>query len=344
MKLFFAMMHCLSSFFVTDFDNTLAHYGKPEEQQDHLHVALDQLVPLPPSSTGMVGYLHNDTIGLLNKIASTKVVICASGMRENTMRGRQPFLPNISYWVCENGGRIFATQPDGSLQELSAWTSYVHLEGERSGSITALNELKQQLERAAEATEKMELSGESTGHGDHGPTLPRIRVDAKGYYTMIRVHCNDEEEMNRIVSLIPPNLRYTFNLGYLDIQLPTCGKLNAIRWLLDDIDKNGGQNNSLNCRGPASPDEAERSFIFMGDDDNDVEIAAAAKTALIALPRSAAMKEWIDSQVKEEVQANAEGDGNLRFFDTRMGKRIILATKPRHEATISMLQEVSNSQ
>ena len=102
-----------------------------------------------------------------------------------------------------------------------------------------------------------------------------FRVDTR-YETMLRVSGHGLQEL---VPLIPKALGYTSNLGHLDIVFSGVGKLPAVRWLLGRIHGQGGP----------------PRFLFMGDDDNDVEIAAAAEHAFVTRPCSAGMRALVAS-------------------------------------------------
>ena len=101
---------------VTDFDGTLVHYEK---------FGLDDLLPLPPSSgSGKTAFYSKRTLELLNSLRSDNIIlICASGMRESTMRQRYSHFPQIKYWICENGGRIFSIDEQNNPLEFDEWKS-----------------------------------------------------------------------------------------------------------------------------------------------------------------------------------------------------------------------------
>ena len=121
---------------------------------------------------------------------------------------------------------------------------------------------------------------------------------------MIRIKGENQEA---IVPRIPSTLSHTFNLGYLDVQFPGLSKLSAVKWIL---------NNRLNKSKPLEPSAIDISssmsaveqtprFLFMGDDDNDIEIAAASTIAFITKPCSMSMQSFIDqyySQKKSGVE------------------------------------------
>ncbi len=173
------------------------------------------------------------------------------------MQQRQPFLPFFDYWISENGGRIHgniaASSGDGvELSEIIEWTEF--LEADKIS--------KSALESFNEALEALALSD--------------VKIDRKGYHSMIRIKASNDS-LEKIVDIIPSSLKYTSNLGYLDVQLRRSGKLQAVHWLLNRLEK---RRNEDGYTGELPP------FVFMGDDDNDVEIAAESAYALVAKPCS----------------------------------------------------------
>ena len=70
-------------------------------------------------------------------------------------------------------------------------------------------------------------------------------------------------------------------MGYLDIFLSHLGKLNATKWLVSQIQSHDKIIGS-----------APTEFYFMGDDDNDIDIADAAKKAYVVRPCSRDMMKF----------------------------------------------------
>lgn len=289
--------------FVTDCDNTLVHYADKAtaaETITSMQTASD-LIDLPPSSgSGKLAIVSRLTIQLLNEIEieitkQNGFIICATGMRPSTMYQRQSLFPSIKYWACENGGRIFYREIEGSPPiEIKAYS-----EGVLQRSTTCRSDLE----------EFAELLKNEGWH-----------VDSNGYLTMVRVK---GEGLDQIVSRIPSTLSHTFNLGYLDIQIKGCGKLNAVKWILKNcLSKTHQQIQNLdskisdfssndNDNHPQSQESCDLpllpSFLFMGDDDNDIEISRAAASAYITKPCSTAMQKYIDSE-KLEKQRNVDSN------------------------------------
>lgn len=152
-------------------------------------------------------------------------------------------------------------------------------------------------------------------------------VDSSGYKTMIRV-CG--EDVDSIVSRIPASLGYTFNLGHLDIQLPGICKLSATRWLMHFLRHRNSMDSKPNVN----------DFVFMGDDTNDIKIAAAANIALIASPCSEDMQTWVESQTESTTGDECIGlaTGTQCTQITRINSNLYTAAHQRHEGTESLLR------
>lgn len=251
--------------FVTDCDNTLVHYDSFEKHgrsDESVATSSDSymehdLITMPASSgSGKIASVSALTVKTLTEIAAEGVeIICATGMRASTMFQREKFFPSIKYWACENGGRIFHRASEGELP--TEVVEYSDIFSKNVGS-------KDDLEAFAEL---LRVEG--------------WEVDCKGYTTMIRVK---GDNLGSVVSRIPPTLSHTFNLGYLDVQYPGCGKLAAVQWII--------QNRLKNVKGLKGTDGVP--FFFMGDDDNDIEIAGASTVAFITKPCSSAMQSFLD--------------------------------------------------
>jgi len=104
-KVLFATM-----FLVTDCDKTLVHYERSSNSNSNSDNDGNNIIALPSSSgSNKIGYIHQQTISLLDDISKNnniESIICCSGMRTSTMYQRYSYLPSITYWITENGGRI----------------------------------------------------------------------------------------------------------------------------------------------------------------------------------------------------------------------------------------------
>ena len=253
-------------FFAHDCDKTVVYYDDTASAS-----ASPMSMALPSSATGKVGYVHELTLHGLESINEDGTpIICVSGGRAATMATRQPYFPMISWWVCENGGRIFKTsESKDSMEELETYKDYVN--GMTSpGQWSALDSFANELKKEG------------------------WKVDREGYVTMIRVSKGTVEDgdVTSLEERIPQDLYYTYNLGYLDVQLPGLGKRKSVEWLIDTIAKE--------TVGP----DAKSDYLFFGDDDNDIEAATGSLEAFLASPRSAAMQAW-----KDDWEGRQAGDG-----------------------------------
>ena len=256
-------------FFAHDCDKTVVYYDLLEEETSGM-----KLRALPASATGKVGFVAEETLKELSRIAEEVPVICVSGARASTMMTRQSMFPMVSYWICENGGRVFKTSEDGKeMVEDVEYVAYVQ-KMVTKGQWEALNSFAEDLEQEG------------------------WKVDRNGYETMIRVSRgskSNKDSMNveDLVPRIPHELTHTYNLGYLDVQVPGLGKMCSVKWL---------------CNKVAAGQESE--YIFFGDDDNDIEAANEALETFVANPRSEAMQSWIDSTTRTVTIPPPEANGH----------------------------------
>lgn len=271
--------------FVTDFDKTIAFYKVSS-------VSLSSIVALPASSSGMRGYLSKETIQIFEELGNFHPIICASGMREATMRSRQPFLPMIRYWICENGGKIFEWRKHLSepvLEEIEEWRDYLLSDG--VGSKALLEEFKGFVRQRY-----------------CSDTSSPLKIDDEGYSFLFRVKAKSRSSkecvmaLREVVSQISPSLSYSYNLGFLDIHLPRCTKYSAVKWLLQHHFNLGDV-----------PNEEVKPFIFMGDDDNDVEIATHARLAMIVKDRSPLMEEFVQNIIREKKMISRDDLSVTRY-------------------------------
>jgi hydroxymethylpyrimidine pyrophosphatase-like HAD family hydrolase len=259
----------LSPILVMDCDNTLAYYPKENDFASGLYHH-DDLIHFPPSSgNGIVGYVSNITNSWLEKLRQHGIIlICASGMREATMRSRQSSLPAIQYWICETGGKIFQTTDAGGLEEFHAWKQFIDTEDAQHNSVAELHALQHRLVEEG-----------------------KVKVDCNGYETMIRISSASEADVEDIIRSLPLSLKYTFNLGYLDVQLSCCGKYSSVQWLVRHL---------------SGDFRHDSNYLYMGDDDNDIEICSHARVSLIANPCSANMRKFVNNTLMEPISGKVE--------------------------------------
>lgn len=289
-------------YFVSDFDGTVAHYERynsDENNRTEEGTSVDEessLVHLPASTgTGKIAHVSRYSLELLLRIQALlrenqSACICASGQRVSTMKQRQVHFPAFDYWISENGGRIH----DADLVELSEWTEvvkyccnlYTFTYNSEPVFICPFRNIFKYVESDVEGRDVLDSFAASLAEQE----IPGVKLDRSGYYTMLRVKGPIEALVN-IAEKVPAGLKTTYNLGYLDIQLARCGKLSAIRWLLRHLNKRKRQEEE--CHD-------DEQFLYMGDDDNDVEPMSAALHAYVAQPCSEAVQKFVDSHASPE--------------------------------------------
>ncbi len=88
----------------SDVDGTLVHYPASD-----MPGCNENIIHLPPSSTGMRGIISSKTLKLCQTLRheqNTRVAL-VSGMRTSTLLKRLPYLPKADAYASEAGGRIF---------------------------------------------------------------------------------------------------------------------------------------------------------------------------------------------------------------------------------------------
>jgi len=113
------------------------------------------------------------------------------------MKQRVPFFPSIKFWICENGGKIFERIEGDTIEEIESWRVELNADAE---SMNDLDNLRRSLEN----------------------NQSDIFVDSSDYSSMIRIR-GSSDKFKMIIESIPLTLRYTFNLGYLDVQVRNAG-------------------------------------------------------------------------------------------------------------------------
>lgn len=106
----------------SDLDGTLLHYPSkiPKSQP------ANQLLKLPPSSTGMRGIISSKTLCMVQDIRRRGIkFVLVSGMRTSTFLERLPYLPRADAYCTEDGGRIFYPVDDGSTASQSTHDAFV---------------------------------------------------------------------------------------------------------------------------------------------------------------------------------------------------------------------------
>ena len=312
----------MAMIFVTDFDGTLVHVHSPSPSpasSSSSDTPPAEIIDLPASSgSGQVAAISRRTTELLDAIGRHAVIICASGMRASTMLQREQYVPAVAFFACENGGRIFKRAAAGQVPtELLAWRERI-------------------MSDAAAVAQLEAFAAALAAEGWH--------VDRADYHTMIRVKGTG---VQALAARVPALLRYTSNLGHLDVQLPGCSKLTATRWIIDTQLDGAGSSSSGSSDSSSDSGGGECApFYFMGDDDNDVEIAAAAAEAFVASPCSAHMRAFVDhwsaTRTGAGTAAAAAPDGVAALL---RGQAVTVshlheAPAPHHAGTEALLERV----
>lgn len=299
-------------YLATDMDKTLVFYDAS--------VAVGHTpatVALPASSgTGRVGRVALETMELLSNITQRGTrVICVSGQRATTMLQRAPYFPSIKYWVCEGGSRLFVRDDEGGSFQLVEDPNFA----KRIYSASGISASSQQYHADVEMLRGFGSDLEKRG----------FNVDTKGLQLMLRVKV-DDAALEGILATLPARLRHTFNLGYLDITLAPIDKQTAIAQVIAD---NGGG-----------------SYVFIGDDDNDLTAAQHSVEAFVARPCSSGMRSWLASLGVPAALLGDEVDGELlsqtHRFDTGLSspRAVTVPSRKNHEGCIALLRRIIETQ
>jgi len=318
---FFLMLGAMiQRFFVTDCDNTIAFYNATATVVSNSTLFTisnstpssknQELIKLPPSvGSGKIAYVSLGILDKLSTISKFSTVICASGMRTKTMLQRESYFPSIKYWICENGGKIFHRLESRIIEDID-WENFVK-------NYDRNNDCKLSLHLFANALRSIGWS-----------------VDTD-YTYMIRVQKRIDLDFSSVIKNIPNNLKYTYNLGYLDIHVPICNKLSAIRWLISKLLNIDSRefNSSFHLV------ERDLPFIFMGDDDNDISAVAAASSAFITHPCSPGMMDFLKAQDSEGVLSSVS-DSEIRRIRLSNDKSIFVSKLEGANGALKLLEVV----
>lgn len=261
----------IALYVVSDLDGTLVFYGAGGATKVS---SSRSVVSLPPSSTGRIGTIAEATLKLLTDIERLlpRRLVAASGARASTVlqRACTPYLSSFSYLICENGGRIFERDKDDAsvLVELD-FARQLFAESEEGDYDVALTGLRAFADFCV----------------DRG-----YELDRNGYVTMFRIKCRNRQEEEDIMASLPLGLRHTKNLEFLDIQLAPFSKKTSVAWLLGKLE--------------ANKSSEAYDYYFLGDDDNDIECAAAARECFISNPCFPSMRSWLASSTSTAISAD----------------------------------------
>ena len=251
-----------TSFIFTDLDGTIIHY--PASPSDAPPSTSTLLLPLPPTSTGLVGYVSRKTVKLLHDLKyvhGVKIAI-VTGARTTTALARLPVFSfngtsAIDYVVAESGGRVFAVLEDGRVEEDEDWA--------------------RKLEPSLLSLRKREADLTARG----------FVVDNSNYRTQFRLHRSKQPTPalvqafdDLLASPDPPGLTQTTNLGHLDVYPSISGKAAAALHVLGKLEEEGERGEVYSC----------------GDDENDIELALSPFVTSSFFPRltSPLVKEAVD--------------------------------------------------
>eukprot|EP00933_Yihiella_yeosuensis_P007286 TRINITY_DN112245_c0_g1_i1.p1 TRINITY_DN112245_c0_g1~~TRINITY_DN112245_c0_g1_i1.p1 ORF type:complete len:344 (-),score=63.96 TRINITY_DN112245_c0_g1_i1:78-1109(-) len=206
--------------------------------------------PLPPSSTGVQGYISEETLKLVAQLRRAgHIFVLISGARSSTCMERLPFLPAADAYVMENGGRIFF-EAKGAAAVTAAplvedfWWRSVHV---------AAGSASQYALPASQRTGALWDFYRSLEEGGWA-------CDSKSYSTNFRVNLSKSKgktdaDLKRIMNNLPPGLACSFNLGSADFYPATSGKDLAAKYLVGFFGS------------------TTEESVSMGDDDNDLALA-----------------------------------------------------------------------
>jgi hypothetical protein len=230
----------------SDVDGTLVHY--PDNLDDHVGTADNEIIRLPPSATGLQGIISTETFRKCQEIRRRgKKLVLISGMRSTTLWKRIPYLPRADAYCCEAGGRIFYPKSQGKgptfsvfpfngmresdsepfwLEEDQVWRS--RIEPATGPESFVGNELESSNSAAVSLLKRTGVlwafCRELQAMG--------YTVDLKGYSTCFRVNRKQQgPEMDRafdelLASTAPDGLASSVNLGCVDFYPSQSGKRN----------------------------------------------------------------------------------------------------------------------
>ena len=246
----------------SDGARALSHHSRKRPPLVQDGGAAYRVLALPPSSTGLQGYISLRTLQLVAQLRERRHRFAiVSGMRMSTFLQRLRQLPAACAYVVENGGRIFypdsgAAPTAAPLVEDVAWRR-VHAPAAGPAAQEALP-AEQRAGPLWDAYRAFVAAG--------------FRCDVAGYSTAVRVSVARDQPaeaaeaaLAAALRALPASLTYAYNLGAADVTPATSGKANALRYLAA---RWGAQAGDARC-------------VCMGDDDNDCEMAATASHAFL---------------------------------------------------------------
>jgi hydroxymethylpyrimidine pyrophosphatase-like HAD family hydrolase len=337
----------------SDLDGTLLHYPSDMPKSN----AGNQILILPPSSTGMRGIISSKTLSLIDDIRKCGIkFVLVSGMRTSTFLKRLPYLPRADAYCTEAGGRIFyptdnvsdknvfvvklrnydgagkhVLKPFGIVEDME-WAKLI----EKSAGQYDSPDLKE-LERHPCSTNKLKEKDGLLWDFARNLAHKGFVLDTKGYSACFRVNKKQQttisdEEFDSLLngSIKPfPGLSSSINLSCIDFYPDTSGKKNCCLYLAQ----------KFFCDSMA--DTVANKFVAnhavcMCDDDNDLEMAMACKHAYIPEISSQSMKDIIDKYPERFTQTGG-GEKELSGTDSSEFALALILEK-------GMLQEQKSEQ
>ena len=241
----------------SDVDGTLVHYPNLDANSN---IGDDEnLLYLPPSSTGMKGVISYKTLKLCSKIRKSPEdhvkLVLVSGMRTSTLMSRLPHLPVADAYCSEGGGRIFYPTPISENDDNDDFLVIYPKNGESPFRLVEDMEWRKKMEDSGAAGfHGYESKNENVCKDDKIADPQRIDIekregllwgfarnlihkgwvlDTKGYSTCLRVNRKKQTESSKmdenfdnLSSFAPEGIASSVNLGCVDFYPSISGKKN----------------------------------------------------------------------------------------------------------------------
>eukprot|EP01082_Thalassiosira_pseudonana_P003932 g2661.t1 g2661 contig12:565928-567211(+) len=291
-------------------------------------------------------------------------LILVSGMRTTTLFQRLPYLPRADAYVSESGGRIFYPrlvsneqasvgdgEVDGEVKDLII--NPVTFQGIHPFDSTPYTLVEDM--RWRNQISRQNAAG-SDGYNDQAntpqqPTEERkgmvwefaqqlkkqgYVLDTHGYATAFRINRKMQSTHSATFDAflekcanregIPDELGCSTNLGCVDIYPAMSGKKNACDYLIQRF-----------LGGDEAREVSLKTHAFcLCDDDNDIEMAQACRTAFLPSVTSESIQRIVDSQID-----NDDGDANGKLIVTEDVDRNCTETRATEAALELILDELT---
>jgi hydroxymethylpyrimidine pyrophosphatase-like HAD family hydrolase len=301
----------------------------------------NDLLYLPPSKTGQRGVISSKTLLLCQQLRNEGVpFVLVTGARSTTLFQRLPYLPRADAYVSESGGRIF--YPNFSINDvvdgmvdgvLVHPQPYEGCPSSHLESFTLVEDLLWRNEISnldCAGTDGYSILAPRAGSDGFSTLTPPIPIDQRsgklwayarsmqkkgffldssGYATAFRInrkHQEDDiastfdeflEQCNNREG-VPEELGCSTNLGCVDFYPKMSGKKNVCDYLIRKFIKtcSNGEDESITLKSHA---------YCLCDDDNDVEMALACRTAYLPSVTSESMRR-LASESKNVIVTETE--------------------------------------